>query len=262
MSVRSDLTTTIHAAWLVGRQAYPEITITEQELAAFVGARPIGDRCIVDLYLAAALSRGDGAALAELDRTVLPAVKRGIAGLGLTDYAWRDLEQMLREKMLVRGSIGNYDGRAPLAIWLRVCTVRDALRQLERDRRTVDVDDDELEQLAPDVPDPELLYLRRLYGEQFRIAFASALGELPPRERNLLRHAVIDGLGIDQIAAIYHIHRATAARRLERARKQLIDGTRAHLRSALGVGETELESIMRALAGAIDVTLKTMLVRR
>src|SRR5439155_4329771 len=125
-----------------------------------------------------------------------------------------------------------------------------------------DVDDRELEQLAPGVPDPELVYLRRHYGERFRHAFAEAVKALAPRERNLLRHAVIDGLGIDQIAAIYHVHRATAARQLRAARQTLVDATRERLRVALGASASELESILRVLMSMADVTLRHVLGRR
>src|SRR5439155_11590326 len=118
--------------------------------------RPIEGRCGEDLYLACALARGDAAALAELEAVVIPAAERG---LRLADDARREIMQILREKMLVRGGIASYDGRAPLAIWLRVCAARLALRQTERDRRFVD--DIELDQLAPGVPEPEPAYPRR-----------------------------------------------------------------------------------------------------
>src|SRR5439155_1045051 len=87
--------------------------------------RPIEGRCAEDLYLACALARGDAAALAELEAVVIPAAERG---LRLADDARREVMQILREKMLVRGGIASYDGRAPLAIWLRVCAARLALR--------------------------------------------------------------------------------------------------------------------------------------
>ena len=213
-----------------------------------------------DLELARALAREDAAALERFEKVTLPAVERGLGGLRLSNDVRAELMQTLREKMLVakdgRRGIEAYDGRAPLAIWLRVCAARLALRHLDRQRRTASADDAELEQIAPGVPDPELAYLRQHYGAQFRAAFAAAVHALAPRERNLLRHAVIDGLGIDQIAAIYHVHRATAARQLERARRALIAGTREHMRAALGVSEVELDSILRGLASLADVTLR------
>ena len=37
----------------------------------------------------------------------------------------------------------------------------------------------------------------------------SALGELPARERTLLRYQLIDGWSIDQVGKLYGVHRAT-----------------------------------------------------
>ncbi len=254
-------------AWQSGRDAHPAIRIDRAQFAAFVASHDLADRHVADLYLACGLAHEDPAALALFEATTLPAVERGLAGLALSPDARRELLQILRERMLVgvgkdgKRGIAAYDGRAPLSIWLRVCAARLGIRQAGRDRREASLDDDQLEQLAPGVPDPELAYLRRHYGDRFRASFAEAVGELAPRERNLLRHAVIDGLGIDQIAAIYHVHRATAARQLERARRRLVDTTREHMRISLGVSETELESIMRVLMSMADVTLRHVLAR-
>jgi RNA polymerase sigma-70 factor (ECF subfamily) len=256
---------TVRDAWLAGRQAYPAVDVSERELAAFAGEHLHAGRHVADLYLACALARADAAALEVFEQATVPAIARGLGGLKLSADARAELLQTLREQMLVakdgvRG-IAAYDGRAPLAMWLRVCAARLGLRQAGRARRVVDVDDRELEQIAPGVPDPELVYLKRHYGAQFRAAFVTAVKALAPRERNLLRHAVIDGLGIDQIAAIYHVHRATAARQLDRARRSLIAATREHMRESLGVSEPELDSILRGLASMADVTLQGALAR-
>ena len=128
--------------------------------------------------------------------------------------------------------------------------------------RTQAVDDELLDQLAPGVPDPELAYLQQHYGAQFRAAFREAVLSLTPRERNLLRHSVLDGLGIDQIAAIYHVHRATAARQVKQARSSLVEATRERMRMMLGVGETELDSIFRVLVSLAHITLREILAPR
>ncbi len=57
------------------------------------------------------------------------------------------------------------------------------------------------------------------------------------------------------------MHRATAARQLRHARDQLVAATREHLRSALGVSESELESIMRVFTSVADITLREGLAR-
>jgi RNA polymerase sigma-70 factor (ECF subfamily) len=71
----------------------------------------------------------------------------------------------------------------------------------------------------------------------------------------LLRLSVIDGLGIDQLAAIFHVHRSTAARRLEAARDALVAVTRERMRATLAITDSELESILRMLHSLTDLTL-------
>jgi len=252
----------IAAAWERGRAAHPDVAVTAEELAAFVGEPVPAERHAADLVLACGCAKQDPAALAALEREAMPAVERGLRGV--TADRRRDVMQLLREQMLVvrdgRAGIAAYDGRAPLAIWLRVCATRLGMRQANRDRRSAEIEDAQLEHLAPGVPDPQLAYLKQHYGEQFRTAFGEAVASLAPRERNLLRHAVIDGLGIDQIAAIYHVHRATAARQLNAARQALVEATRERMRAALRISEPELESILRMIMS--DVTLRQELARR
>ena len=261
----------VNAAWQRARAAHPQIAVDDVELMQFAGARiatadpgdELEKRHVEDLYLACGCARGDRAALTTLEDVTLPIVMRGLGRLAASDDARHELIQMLREQMLVaregEPGIAGYDGRAPLAIWLRVCVARLGIRQVARDQRTEPLDDERLDELAPGVPDPELAYLQQHYGAQFRAAFREAVASLAPRERNLLRHAVIDGLSIDQIAAIYHVHRATAARQLEKARGTLVATTRERMRLALGIGETELDSIFRVLVSMADVTLREIL---
>lgn len=260
----------VAAAWHRAREAHPACELSPIALFRYLAERlddrdpiaALAQRHIDDLYLACGCALGDPAAIAALERDVLPRVERG---LQLSPDERREVMQDLRERMLVakpgRRGIAAYDGRAPLATWLRVCAVRIGRNRADRERRAIERDD-AIAQIAPGVPDPELAYLKRHYGAQFRAAFGDAVASLTPRERNLLRYSVIDGLGIDQIAAIYHMHRATAARQLNRARRVLADATRERMRVALGVSERELESILRVLMSMTAVTLQQVLARR
>jgi len=253
------------AIWDRVRLAHPRLPADDGAYGAFasfvaarVPATELATRHVDDLYLAWACDRGDVTALAELERQILPVVDRALA----TFADRHEIVQQLRERMLTtvddatpRG-IAGYDGRAPLTVWLRVCATRIGLREQAKAHRNEPLDDRELDQLAPGVPDPELAYLKRVYGASFREAFDGAVASLAPRERNLLRLAVIDGLGIDQLAAIFHIHRATAARRLKQARETLVHATRDRMRVALSISESELESIMRMINSLADITLQ------
>jgi RNA polymerase sigma-70 factor (ECF subfamily) len=261
----------VAAAWRAARAAHPSsgvgphafFTFLAQRLAGTDLADELARRHHDDLYLACGCARADASALAAFEAITVPAVERGLAGLRVDADARGELLQQLREQMLVAHDgppgIAGYDGRAPLTIWLRVCAVRLGQRQAVRARRFVHADDRALEELAPGVPDPELGYMKRRYGAEFRVAFDGAVADLSARERNLLRHTVIDGLGIDQVAAIYHVHRATAARQLQRAREALAGSTRARLRQALQVDEHELDSILRAVMSVADITLRRVL---
>lgn len=264
---RPIVTDVIDAAWQRVRAAHPSLPADAAGFFAFVEARIGGDpdelarRQLADLYLAWACNDGNARALAIFEQTVMPVVERALASF--TDR--RELMQILRERMLVeragRRGIAAYDGRAPLATWLRVCATRIGLREQDRERRAESRDDRELEQLAPGVPDPELAYLKRLYGDAFRDAFAAAVASLTARERNLLRLSVIDALGIDQLAAIYHVHRATVARQLKQARATLVAATRERMRVGLAISPSELESILRMIQSMADVSLRHVLAR-
>lgn len=257
----SDVVDLAARVWSRARTAHPQIATDDVAFFAYVAdcvdrLDELERRNIEDMYLACGCAQADRAALATLETTTLPNVARAVARLGADDAI-----QALRAQMFVGPSPGitAYDGRAPLAVWLRVCATRIGLRHNAREKRNELLDDERLDALAPGVPDPELAYLQQHYGAQFRKAFADAVASLAPRDRNLLRHAVIDGLGIDQIAAIYHIHRATAARQLKQVRTELVANTRERMRLTLGIGETELDSIFRVLVSMAGLTLREVL---
>jgi RNA polymerase sigma-70 factor (ECF subfamily) len=63
-----------------------------------------------------------------------------------------------------------------------------------------------------------------------------------------------DGLSIDRIAPMLGIHRATAARRLERARADALDAARAILQEG-GLSASEARSLCIALAPEVDVSI-------
>src|ERR1051325_5756555 len=110
-----------------------------------------------------------------------------------------------------------------------------------------------------DAPDPELALLQRQYGAEFRAAFRQGFVSLTPRERNLIRHHIVDRLGIDGIAALYGIHRATAARRLARARSTLIKRLRRELQVRLQLDRKQLEGVLALLQGKLELSLRLFL---
>jgi RNA polymerase sigma-70 factor (ECF subfamily) len=78
---------------------------------------------------------------------------------------------------------------------------------------------------------------------------------LAPRQRTLLRYAYVDGLGIDRIAPLFAVHRATAARWLAEARLELLRHTRKILAARLALPVEELQSLLRSVESQLHVSL-------
>jgi RNA polymerase sigma-70 factor (ECF subfamily) len=253
------------AAW-PGVQIEPEVFIPH--LAARIGTdvplpRALSSSPCTDLYLACACARGDAAAIAIFDRTLLRDVTAALSRIDLRSTTLEDLRDHIRHRILVGegGSlprIAEYTGRGDLRGWLRVVAVREALGLMRRQKREERAQI-ELAQLDPVSDDPELARIERLYREEFQSAFREALASLSPRERNLLRQHYQQGLGIDQLGALYDIHRATAARWLARARERLASGTRRRMRERLQVEQGELDNILRLIQSRLEITLRSQI---
>lgn len=269
----SDLEMRLEAALETARAAWPRIVVSDEAFFTQLArhAKPGGDAVDfldhlhpADLYLAVGCSRADRAALDAFDRTYrsdIDAVLRRFRSAALGDD---DMRQALHEKLFVArdgGSpkIADYAGQGFLQNWVRVTAVRlftDLVRKTQR--QPEHQADGELAALA-DGEDLELSFLKNHYRGRFKQAFEEAVAALDPRERNLLRQSVVHGLGIDQVAAIYGIHRATAARRIERAREALLDSTRKTLMSSLDIDRSEFESMMALIKSRLDISIHRVL---
>lgn len=236
-------------------------------LGVSVGAQP-DDAAVVDaiagvhlgdLWLACACASGQRAALDELD-ALLSSLRPTIARVGADAGTIDELLQQHRARLLVHERerpprILAFRGHGDLRSWLKVALVREALRAQHRAGTSDGGGDDELARLMAPGPDPEHAAMLESYRAGFREAFARALARLAPRDRNVLRYHLLEELAIDDIGAIYRVHRATAARWLVRIREQLHDDTRSELRTALAIAEHELDSVLRLLRSQLDASI-------
>ena len=254
-----------------GAAAHPRVVVPAAAFAAHVVARLPRDLTPVDalagvraadLYLACACSLRDPAALAVFEATfgaefrVVLSRSRGQKVIDEADFA-----QLCRERLFAaeRPKIADYAGQGDLRNWLRVTLVR-VLVDLSRKRREVVGSGDEQALKLPAVgSDPELDYLKRLYQAEFKQAFEETAGSLSAEDRNLLRYHYAHGLGIDELGALLHVHRATAARRIAKARSDLLTGTKRRLTERLRLGEGELDSVMRMIESNVQVSLQRIL---
>jgi RNA polymerase sigma-70 factor, ECF subfamily len=210
-----------------------------------------------DLFLAHHVLRGEIRAVAAV-RAMLDVLRAPLRRTGASDELIAEVLADLPADLVVRRATGEpmlagYAGRGPLAGWLRVIAVRTLV---ERRRRTgASVDDDLVAELATPELDPELAVLRRHYAGELKTAFLAALAALDPVDLLLLRQRYLDGLGIDRLAALHGIHRATAARRLAAARSDLSERVRRRLLDKLRVGGATLDSIIRLVGSELELSL-------
>ena len=266
-------------AWRRGKEAWPDIEVGEnafleharglwnasssadaQDQSAPSGPAVHGP----DLYLALAAHGGDPVAIRELERLLGPLVDAAVMRLKVGLNA-QEARQIVRERLLLGGAKGGgtlaeYAGRGRLQSWLRVVVVRAILNRAAPPRELA-FTGDVLERLLGVGGDVELGYMKRLYREEFRAAFAEALASLEARHKNLIRLAFVEGLTIDTLGTFYGVHRATVARWIAQAERVLFDAIRVRFRERLGVDEDEYASILRLVKSRLDVTFENYLSR-
>ncbi|MGN6104729.1 MAG: sigma-70 family RNA polymerase sigma factor [Kofleriaceae bacterium] len=266
----------LEAELAAARARWPETTIKE---AAF--ARGLADRLAVqrdpssalprlrveDLLLALWCASGDPRAISAFERTYRPDLDAVLARFRRLAVTPDELRQTLRIKLFVAPEgraprIADYSGFGFLQNWLRVTALRalvDVARSEKARRLEELLADDDLMGLPALGPDLGAKVTRDEVGKAIKQAFARAVAGLAPRQRNFLRHAHVDQLTLDQIAALYRIHRATVARTLAQARAELVTATRSELAELLGVSPESLDSVVRDADSRIDLSLSRVL---
>jgi len=257
-----------------GRAAWPELAVDARTVVAFVARQATAELAEAaldglrpaDLYLACACAQQLPGAIAAFDRDYIREVDVALARMRIGPPRLADIKQLVRQRLFVGGGtagqptspgkIAEYGGRGDLRRWVRSVAVRTCLNELRKGKREVLIDDDQLiAQHAMSADDPEVEYMKRTYANEFKAAFAAALGQLGAREQTLLRYHHVDGLNIDEIGAIYRIHRVTAFRWLEKAKELLVRATLETLRGRLKLPAAELESVLRMIRSQIHLSL-------
>ena len=218
-----------------------------------------------DLTLALACAGADAAALSEFRRRFEPDAERVVRKYPALQTERADVVQDIFARLLVARPeapprIADYRGAGPLQGWLRVAALRLTLDRVRALGREPDGDAGPLAEASePSLRSVEDRYVQHAFGDAIRESLEAAFAKLTPRERNLLRHHVVQGLTIDQIAPIYGVHRATIARWLERARGSLATAAREVLVERHGVSASEVHSVMRCVRSQVDLSVGRLL---
>lgn len=263
-----------HAIW-------PDVDVDDEAFVAHLGARvdaPLAAGLAAlntdDLYLACACRLGVKPALVHFERIALvPAA----TALRDADMPLEELVQQLRVKLLVADGdepprIEQYGGRGSLRGWTRIAvlrTIKDQRRTRARSAAAMPLVRDPSDALADDLladpsglVDPELERVRAQYGAAFRTAFATAVHSLCAEARRLLRQHHLHGLTLDALAQIYRAHRVTIARRLAKARAELLEQTQLALVAQLRVDRAEVDQAVGLILSRLELSMERLLASR
>jgi RNA polymerase sigma-70 factor (ECF subfamily) len=255
----------VHAAW-------PALAVSDVIFVPYLVERlpPAPDDAAidalhsVDLYLACGCAQGDAGAIDSFERLYAAELRAACARTGGSSVDVEEIAQRVRRKLFadVPPGIASYAGRGALVGWLRVVASREALDGRARASRERATERDFFEAMVAGDDSPEVAFLKHSLGAELKAVVLAALEELSNRERSLLRYAYCDGKNVDEIARIFRVHRATAARWVCSAREQLVDRTYTRLNARYGGSRSEIGSIVRLGMTVIDTTFAKYLVAR
>jgi RNA polymerase sigma-70 factor len=232
---------------------WPQASWTAARLAKYLD--PLDDAVALtgqhrgDLLLAWACLEQEAVPLAEFEAGPIADARAHLGKLGYSQPAIDEAVQHGLAKLVIDGALASYRGRGPLSMFVRTSIVRLAIDHHRSARSHVELS----ELIAAPSIDPELEYMRKLYGEELRGAARDAWVRLAPHERYILSLRVVDGLPMSELARVYGIHAASATRRVASARASLITHTRTCLRERLSVGEATLDSILRIVTTSVQL---------
>lgn len=222
---------------------------------------------IEDYYLAISCGQHDEGAIKAFEELFERDFDRLTRRFQGQRFHTSDLRQILLEKLFVGpcAKIHDYTGRGHLQNWFRVTATRtfiDLVRQDTPYKREEIVESETIEHalLEDDhAHDYEMAFLKQEYRAEFKLAFAQALTALDANHRTILRQNLVEGMSIDQLAALYGSHRSSAARWLGAAREALLRATHEALMDRLNISRQELDSIMTLIRSNFEVSMSRLL---
>ena len=262
-----DLEATLRMLAEQGQSAWPALRIEATDFVFFLGhclaeeedASDLRTLRAADLHLICAYGLEVPGADHALENHHMRRVDTALKRIGTPASVIADILQDLRQRLVEMGNPQRerrgYAGRGDLTAWLCVVAVREAGRRRERNKKDLSLEMSSGVRLTSPDDSPELAYLRRTYEREFQEAFQAALGSLSSRERNILRYHFVDGLSIDRIGDFYGVHRATAARWLNRAREALCLMTREILGQRISLSQDGFRRMLSLIESQISVRL-------
>jgi len=184
-----------------------------------------------DLYLCCACAEAQPEALRLFESEGSGVATAAIARIDRSaDFVQDTLQEVWDRLLLGAGAkVRQYSGCGPLKAWVRVAATRVALDRLRARNRFSGHHIELTDRLAAPGGSPEAELLKLRFGQAFHQALRDAVSGLSKQERNVLRMHIAGHCSIDEIGRAYNVHRATAARWLERTRTRIYEEVRQEL---------------------------------
>jgi RNA polymerase sigma-70 factor (ECF subfamily) len=217
-----------------------------------------------EIALARAVAAGDAAAIRELETRYITPIRPALRAMSINDADIADVEQTVRVKLLVGDAsrparLVDYAGQGKLGGLVRVALVREALSVLRRRKSASQSSEDWLEELSSPDDDPALVRTKEAHRAAFKAAFEEAVRRLEPRDHALLRLHLVRHQSIDQVGTVYGVHRATAARWIDAAKRSLRSLTMKVLGERHDLRGPDLERVVDLIESRIELSIDRLL---
>jgi RNA polymerase sigma-70 factor (ECF subfamily) len=247
--------------YLAGQRRWPLLAVSFEDFAAHYGKVAKGGEGLTpeptDLYLCCACVAAQPAALRSFEAYTGDVAETAIRRVYDDRDFVRDCLQELWNRILLgdHAKLRSYSGRGPLQAWVRVAATRVALDRRRADKRHVKREVQLSESLAAAEVSAEANLLKARFGRAFQEALRRAVARLSEQERNVLRMHVVGRCSIDEIGLAYDVHRATAARWIERARERIYGDVRRELCVDHKLTASEFRSLATLLGAELELSL-------
>lgn len=258
MSVES-----VRQMYLDGQRRWPRVRLEFDEFERYCERVLGGDsdevqREAADLFLCCACVATEPEALSTFESEMLGVAKAAILRVSRDADFVQETLQEVRRRLLAGpdAKVRQYSGRGPLKAWVRVAAARLAIDR-SRNRGLLLAREVELsESLAAAEQSPEALITKERYGRVFQEALREAILALAAQDRNVLRMHVAGRCSIDEIGRAYNVHRATAARWLDRVKTHIYESVRRELGNHRAtLTPSEFKSIARLMGSELELNL-------
>jgi RNA polymerase sigma-70 factor, ECF subfamily len=249
---------TLEEAFVSARRVWPHISLSFRQFQDFVTLPHDGwtvPAYPADVYLCTGCVNGHGDAYRALQAAYFSSLRAVIYRVTGDRPAVDDVLQDVCTRLFVgeAAKLRTYRGSGTLGGWLRRVAVR-ASQDYQREKWAQRDRLRKLARVAPDDASPEApssLQRHTTLGEQ---AWCGAIGLLDAADKQLLHHYFVSGLSIDILGAMYEVHRATIARRIQRVAQLVHRRARKALAGHFPELDTgDLDALVRQLCRDSDL---------